>query len=64
MWGFFIVSVVKQWKRLLKEAVVSLSLEILKPAWTQPWATCSSACLGESRQPPELLASLSHSMIL
>ena len=54
----------KQWNRLPKGAVMSQSSEILKPAWTQPWVMCSSACLGESTQPSELLASLSHSVIL
>lgn len=37
----FSMKTVRHWIRLPSKAVQSLSLEIFKTDWTQPWATCS-----------------------
>lgn len=61
------VNVIKNWCRLLWEAVKSPSLEMLKPASPWCWAACCSwpyLSRHGTSQFPEMLTSLSHSVVL
>lgn len=59
------VNVIKHWHRLPREVLESPSLEILKPAWSWPWATCCSwPCLSRGVGLGELKGCLLSSAIL